>query len=120
MKDTLTNDIKDIYRQSVEWLKLETRFIQLTVCEKATVLMSAVVLGAVMMLLMMIVIVLLSLALVGVFEMWMQTGLAYLCVSGIVILLAALIYLLRKPLLINPIARFVTRLVLDMSTRRHK
>lgn len=113
MKDTLTNDIKDIYRQGVNWLKLETEYVKLTVAEKATVLMSTVVLIAIMLLLATILIALLSLALVGVFELWMQIGLAYLCAGGVVVLLGLVVYLLRKPLLINPIARFVTRLILE-------
>ena len=113
MKDNLTNDIKDIFRQAVNWLHLEVDYVKLTVAEKLTVLMCAVVLGAVFMLLGMIVVVLLSMALVGVLELWIQTGLAYLCVCGIVLLLGLLIYLLRKPLLINPTARFLTRLIMD-------
>lgn len=113
MKDNLTNDIKDIFRQAVNWLQLEVDYVKLTAAEKLTVLMSAVVLGAVFMLLAMIIVVLLSMALVGILEMWMQTGLAFLCVSGVVLLLGLLIFLLRKPLLINPIARFLTRLIMD-------
>lgn len=113
MKDNITNDIKDIYRQSINWLKLETEYVKLTAAEKATVLMSSIVMIAIVLLLATILVALLSLALVGVFEIWMQIGLAYLCAGGVVILLGIIIYLLRKPLIINPIARFVTRLILE-------
>lgn len=113
MKEKLTEELKDILAQGRDWVKLEVEYAKLTVAEKFTVLLSAMIIGAICLLMGMVVLILLSLSLVELFKMMMVPALAYLAVSGIICLLILILYLLRNPLLLNPIARFITRLLIN-------
>lgn len=113
MKDNLSSEIKDIFTNGKNWLKLEIEYAKLTVAEKLTMLMSALIIGAVCLLLGIVVLILLAFALVEVFKSFMLPGLAYLSVGGIICILILLIYLLRKPILIDPIARLITKLFIE-------
>lgn len=113
MKEKLTDELKDILAQGRDWVKLEVEYAKLTVAEKFTVLLSAMIIGAICLLMGMVVLILLSLSLVELFKIMMVPALAYLAVSGIICLLILILYLLRNPLLLNPIARFITRLLIN-------
>lgn len=113
MKEKLTDELKDILAQGRDWVKLEVEYAKLTVADKFTVLLSAMIIGAICLLMGMVVLILLSLSLVELFKMMMVPALAYLAVSGIICLLILILYLLRNPLLLNPIARFITRLLIN-------
>lgn len=113
MKDKLTDEIKDLFSQSRDWIKLEVEYAKLTLAEKFTILASAMIIGAVCLLMGMVVLILLAFALVEVFKMLMAPGLAYLSVAGVICILIVLLYVMRKPILLNPIARFITRLFIN-------
>ncbi len=113
MKEKLTDEFKDILVQGKDWVKLEVEYAKLTVAEKFTVLLSSMIIGAICLLMGMVVLILLSLSLVELFKMMMAPALAYLAVGGIICLLILIFYLLRNPLLLNPIARFITRLLIN-------
>ncbi|MDE6295102.1 MAG: hypothetical protein K2M03_03470 [Muribaculaceae bacterium] len=109
----LTDEIRSLFSDGKEWIELEIEYARLTLAEKFTVLLSTLVLGAVCLLMFIVVLMLLSLALVDVFKMFMTAGLAYLSVAGILAVLIFVVYLLRKPLLLNPIARLISKLIVD-------
>lgn len=112
-KDSLSDQIKDIISQTRTWLKLEVEYTKLTVAEKLTMLAGALVIMLVCLLIGFVVLILLSQSLVDLFRAIMSPALAHVAVSGILILLIIVIYLLRRPLLLNPISRFITKLFLD-------
>ncbi len=87
MKAKITDEIKEIFSQGVNWAKLEIEYVKLTAAEKLIILMTP--------------------------------PLAYLSVGGIVLILLALVYLLRNQLVINPVAKFVSRLFLDKRTKNN-
>lgn len=113
MKETLSEEIKEIFTQSKDWVKLEVEYAKLTVAEKLTVLMSALVIGAVCLLLGIVVLIMLAFALVEVFKMFMSAGFAFLSVGGIICIMILFLYLMRKPLLLDPIAKLITRLFIE-------
>ncbi|MBD5306667.1 MAG: phage holin family protein [Bacteroides sp.] len=113
MKQTITQEIREIFRESKTWVELQIEFTKLTAAEKFTLLTSTFVVGAICMMLGMVVVFLLSFSLVDLFKMMMAPALAYLTVSGILILLIALIYLFRRVIIFNPIAKYITRLLLS-------
>ncbi len=116
MKANLTDDIKDIFQQGFNWAKLEIEYAKLTAAEKLVILLSTIIIGAIMALLLLPVFIMFLFALVGVFKLFMATPLAYLTVGGIVLLFIFALFLMRKPLIINPVARFITKLLLDKNT----
>ncbi len=106
----LTDEIRSLFADGKEWIELEIEYAKLTVAEKFTVLLSTLVLGAVCLMMFMVVLIMLSLALTYVFRMFLNPGLSFLCVAGVLILLIVVVYLLRKPLLLNPIAHLISKL----------
>lgn len=118
MKNNIFNDIKDLFAQSQTWMKLEVEYLKLTAAEKVTVLFSAVALGAICFLIGMVILILLAFSCVDLFKLFMAPALACLSVGGILILLILLVYLLRKPLLLNPISKFITRLFCDAKSEK--
>ena len=119
MKSKITDDIKDIITQGVNWAKLEVEYIKLTAAEKIIMLMSAFVLGAIFMILLLPVILMFLFALAQVFINMMPTALAYVTVGGIVMGLLVVLFIFRRPLVINPIARFISRLILEHNNQKN-
>lgn len=115
MKEKLTDHFKSIITNAKQWALLEVEYAKLTVAEKFTILSSAVVIGFVSLLLLLLVMILLSFALVYVFSEMMAPWLACITVAGIVLFIMALIVAFRKPLLTDPIARFITKLIIEKS-----
>lgn len=111
MKEKLTDEIKDIFAQSKTWVKLEIEYAKLTLAEKFTMLMSALIIGAVCLLLGMVVLILLSISLAQLFCMIMHPALAYLSAAGVIVLLVVLVIIFKRPLLLTPISKFITRLL---------
>lgn len=110
MKEKLTDELKDLLMQGKEWARLEVEYAKLTVAEKFTVLISTFIIGAICLLMGMVVLILLGFSLAELFKLMMAPALAYLSAAGVMCLLALLIFLLRKPLMLSPIARFITKL----------
>lgn len=113
MKDKLTEEIRDIFRQGTNWARLEMEYLKLTAAEKTVVLLSTFVLGGVCFLIGMIALIMIAFALVDLFKLLMAAWLAFVCVAILLLILAVTIYLLRTQLIINPISKILTRLLLD-------
>lgn len=109
MKEKLIDEIKEIFSQSTSWVKLEVEYAKFTIAEKFTVLMTAMIIGAVCFLLGFAVLLMLTFAGVELFKLILSPVLSYCAMAGVVCLLLILFYLCRRPLLLNPIAKFITR-----------
>ncbi|MDE6236974.1 MAG: hypothetical protein K2M45_03820 [Muribaculaceae bacterium] len=108
MKEKFIDEIKDTIRQSTNWVKLEVEYAKFTVAEKFTLLMGSLIIGAVCLLMGLVVIIMLAFAGVELFKMILPPVLAYCSMAGVMCVLLLIIYLLRRPLLLNPIAKFIT------------
>ena len=116
MKTKLTDEIKEIVNQALTWLNLELEYVKLTAAEKLVILLSTIIIGAVIAILLLPVFIMFLFALVGVFRLFMVAPLAYLTVGGIVLVFIFILFMMRKPLIINPLSRFMTKLFLDKNT----
>ena len=112
------DEVRSALANARRWLDCEVEYVKLTAAEKASVLVSAMALVTVFLLLGMAVLLLLAFALEGLFEMWMVRPLAFLCTAGVVLILLVVIYMLRRQLLTDPVARFITRLFNENSDRK--
>lgn len=117
MKDNITDQLKGVVDSTRRWISLEIEYAKLTATEKITILLSTLILGAVCMLLGMVILILFSFSLVDLFKTFLHPVLAYLCIGGILALLIALIIILRRPLLENPISRLISKLILEIKPR---
>lgn len=112
MRLKIVDDIQNIFEQGKTWLALEINYAKLSLAEKLTVLMTTLIIGFICALLGFVALILLGFSLVELFKMMMVPALAFLCVAGIMLLILVLIWLLRKPLLLNPLARMITRIII--------
>lgn len=115
MKTKLTDELKEIITHSKSWIDLEIKYVKLTAAEKFTILMSQLILGAVALIIGNVILVLLAFSLAELFQTFMNPALAYLAVAGVVAVLLLIVYFLRKPLLLNPIAKFITKLFIEQN-----
>lgn len=113
MKVNLIEEIRSLFDQSKTWLKLEVEYFKLTAAEKITLLVGSLIIGFVALLLGAIVLIMLSFALAEVFKLFMNSALAYLSTAGAICILLGLFFIFRRPLLMNPIARLITRVFFD-------
>ncbi len=113
MKEKLTDDLKDAFADSKEWVRLQIEYTKLTAAEKVTILGGAVTLGAICLLIGVVILFVLALSLIDTFKMFMSPALSCLAVSGILIILMILLIVFKKPLILNPIAKFLTKLFLS-------
>ncbi len=113
MKLNFVDEIRSIFEQSKTWLKLEVEYAKLSLAEKLTMLLTSLILGFVCLLLSMVVLIILAFSIAELYKMLMCPALAYLSTAGSVLVLIALLFLFRKPLLLNPIARLLTRVFFD-------
>lgn len=113
MRLKIVDDIRNIIQEAKGWAELEIEYTKLTLAEKATMLLSTLIIGFICFLLGMVVLLLLGMSIAELYKMLMCPALAYLASAGSVCVLLLAVYLLRRPLLLNPIARMLTRILLD-------
>lgn len=102
--------IADLLKKLVALYMENAKF---TAAEKMTVLLSAAVLLLISMVLGVIALAFLAGACIGLLELVLPGWGAYAIMCGFFILLIVLVFALRKSLIVNPIARFVSKLVFD-------
>ena len=118
MKTKLTDDLRDMMADGVSWAKLELEYLKLTAAEKTIILVSMLVIGAVFLLLLLPAVLMFMFALAQVFIGFMPVAVAYVSVGGIVLLLLGILLLFRKPLIINPVAKFISKVLLESSANK--
>lgn len=113
MKSNLIDEIRSIFEQSKSWVQLEVEYAKLTIAEKLTMLMTSLILGFVCLLFGMVILIILALSLSELYKTLMCPSLAYLSTAGSIAVLIGLLFIFKKPLLLNPIARLMTRVFFD-------
>jgi protein-S-isoprenylcysteine O-methyltransferase Ste14 len=93
--------------------KLYVENVKLTVAEKLTVLASAAVVLLVCLVLGIFGLAFLASACVALLALVLPQWACYLIVCGAFIVLTALVWIFRTPLIENHIARFISRLILE-------
>lgn len=111
MKESFFSEIKETIAQSKQWVTLEVEYAKLTVAEKFTVLLSSLLIAAVCLLFGMVVLIMLAFSLAELFKLMMSPALAYLSSAGCIVVLVAVFYLCRRPLLLNPLSRLITKVI---------
>ncbi|MDE6548125.1 MAG: hypothetical protein K2L22_03915 [Muribaculaceae bacterium] len=111
-KTTLLDELKSIIARSKDWATLELEYAKLTAAEKITVLAGAAVAGAVCLLLGIAALILFGISLAYLFLNFMTPALAFLASGGVMLVLMALVYFFKQQMILNPIARMLTRILL--------
>lgn len=95
------------------YLRLKTEDIKLTVSEKLTVLVSTFVVALILGLLFCAVMLFLTVATANWIGQALGMAWAYLIIAGLYLILMVLAVIFRRQLIIDPVARFVTRIILS-------
>lgn len=112
MPDNTNTQLKSIWTEIKETIALHLEYAKLTSTEKVTVLLSMTALALVCLVLASFVIFLVSIGLMLLLAK--STGLFGSCMimAGIYAVLIVLVLVLRRQLIIDPVARFVSHLIL--------
>ncbi|MCI9606686.1 MAG: phage holin family protein [Muribaculaceae bacterium] len=108
-KQSYTN----IRQQFGEFARLYIRYAKLTVAEKVTVFLTAAAVAVAAFVFSVIFIFYMSLAIAWWISPYIGIAWAYALISFVYLLLIALLFIFRKPLIMNPISRFISRLFLS-------
>ena len=97
-----------------KYLELQKEFVKLDLTEKLTILLGLVLIIAILLMLGSIVLLFLTFALASYLGNLLDSmALGFSIVSAIVLLLALFFYFNRNRLVIQPLARFMTQLIVD-------
>ncbi|MDR0892465.1 MAG: phage holin family protein [Mediterranea sp.] len=117
--DRSIENLGQLFLEIKEYLKLQKEYVRLELTEKLTILFSTLILVSVLIVLGIVALFYLTFALAYVLAPAVG-GLtaSFAIIAGVIIVLIALIYLLRKPLIISPMVKFLANLFLNDSNKR--
>lgn len=107
------NQVREITRDAYRLGQLYITKARLKTTEKLTVLLSTVAFAAIIAAIIVVLVVFITLGVGHYLATTIAPHLAYLIVAGFYLILLIVAILLRKRLIINPISRFMSRLILD-------
>lgn len=107
------NTYSRLWQTVRRYISLNVEYARLTVAEKVTVLLTAAAVAIGAFVLGIIFFFFLSIAVVHWVADIIPLAWAYAAMSFVYLLLVGLLFLLRKPLILDPVSRFVTRLFLS-------
>ena len=107
------DDLRKTLANAKEWGKLYIENLKLLSIEKTTVLLSHGAMAVLLLLLGVCAFFFISIALVLLLAQVLPEMWCFLIMGGVYLVIAVIAMIFRKPLFIDPIARFLSRLFLD-------
>ncbi len=121
MKNNFTSLAKELMALGKRYLMLQIDVAKLSLVEKLSLLLAGITMGLIAVLCICFMLLLLSFAAADLFKHLMCPALAYTATAGVVAIILLLIYLLRKQIIINPIARLLSKLIINpQSAEKHE
>lgn len=107
-----SNQFKQVIDEGKQYVKLQIEYGKLTLTEKMTMLISSLAIGLICVFLAVIAIFFLSMSAVDLMATELGSTWSCLIMCGFYLLLIVLLIVLRKPLIVNPLARLISRIIL--------
>ncbi len=107
-----TNASRRLFNRIKSFVSLTIADVKLSVTEKITLILSGIALAMVIFAFVSVAALFFSGAVVHLLADYIPFGWAYAIICLVNLLLAGLVVLLRKPLVINPVARLLSRILL--------
>ncbi|MGM9862636.1 MAG: hypothetical protein ACI305_00020 [Lepagella sp.] len=120
MKSKLLDEIKTIRDEAMRFFSVAVEYAKFTAAEKFTLLSGMLVIGIVCLFAFAFILIFLGFSCAELFKLFMCPALAYLSTAGIFFVLCLLLVLLRKPLILTPISRLLTRILFDRKPKTDK
>lgn len=102
-----------LWQQTKEYLKLNVEMAKLTLAERVTILLTTVAVSVVAFALALICFFFLSIAIAHWMSESISLAWAYAIMAGFYLLIIVLLVVFKKPLITDPVARFVSKLFLS-------
>lgn len=113
MKDNIIS-VKILWQLANDYFALNLERTKLSFVKKLTILFSLATFYFIAIILTIIIFIFLSMALCQILHQTIQNiSYTYLIIAGLYVALLVLIYILRKWLFLNPISRFLSRLIFN-------
>lgn len=118
MEQTNENILK-LIGSAKRYLGYQKKYVKLDLAEKLTLLLTALVLGAVIFVIGLIAVIFLALTLAAALRTWTGSACAaYFIVAILFILLCLLIYVMRNKWIVSPLSKFFSHLLLSQDESR--
>ena len=115
MEDKNRGLLSSIISEIKKYLSVEADYIKLTATEKLTVLLSSIAVVSVVFVFACLALLYLSFALIFAVESWLGSIVGAFCIVGAVMALLALLAVkMKRQLIVDPIARFLSKLFMKM------
>ncbi|MBP3299776.1 MAG: hypothetical protein J6L73_08895 [Muribaculaceae bacterium] len=111
MKSDFTAQVKALFQLAKRYLTLQIDVARFSLAERITLLLGGLAIGLIGVMAGSILVLFLAFTARDLFRTLMSPALANLCVAGCVVLIFAIIFMLRKPLILNPISRLVSKII---------
>lgn len=95
------------------YITLNLEGLRLTIAEKIVMLLSLLLTGAIVLVFGGITMLFITIAIAEVIHHWLPLWLSYTIMAGFNLILILLLFAFRKPLIVNPISRAITRIILS-------
>lgn len=105
--------VKNIYELGRRLIGLYLDNARLTAAEKMTLLFSSVALYSVVLVLAMVMMVFVSMGIATMLAEYIAPFWSYFIVAGVFLLVIVLLFVFKSQLLVNPIARFISSLLVS-------
>lgn len=113
-------ELTQLVREVREYVDLRLELARFDLTAKAIRLLSALCLGVILLMVVAVAFLFVSFSLVQALHEWLQSeATAYLLVGGAYLMLAAIVYLLRRRLIYQPMARFIGHMFLKKDQPTH-
>lgn len=112
MNDQQPGNFRQLYALAVKYFTFQLDYARLSAAEKLTILLSTIALYSLVVILGMITLLFISVGVGHLLAVTIAPHLAYLFVSAFYLLLLIVLIVFRKELIVNPAARFISKLFL--------
>lgn len=108
-----SDEMRSVWKAVLTYLKLQIENIRLVSTEKSAILLSTGVVAAILGIMLAFALFFISIGLVLLLATALPIFWCFMIMGGIYILLGVTLYLMRTTFITDPIARFLSRLLLD-------
>ena len=119
MKSDFSAQLQELYIVAKRYLSFQIDVAKFSLAERVALLLGGLALGLIGLLSGGILVLFLAFSAASLFRTIMSPALAHLTVAGCIAVLFLLLYLLRKPLILNPISRLVSKIIFKNDNRNN-
>ena len=109
MLNNLKNNINKLKEDLFSYIQAETDYLKLSVAEKIVKFATIIFYGVLCVITVWFILLLMSFALAQFLSTFLPGWAAYLCTAGAFLIILLLIFLLRRPLIMNPLSKAITK-----------